>query len=147
MITDKTTVKILARIPDATGEGEPTTAGEVGDIYLDVDTGLTYEWDGEAWVEDTEFDDIINLHLLRVELDYLKIRGIPYDTLDNDPVYPEGSKVVAAEMVCYLAGLGDYEGRGKASEALAGRSLSYDAKIYGYPAGIVGSIERYARVK
>lgn len=147
MITDKTTVKILARIPDATGEGEPTTAGEVGDIYLDVDTGLTYEWDGEAWVEDAEFDDIINLHLLRVELDYLKIRGIPYDTLDNDPVYPEGSKVVAAEMVCYLAGLGDYEGRGKASEALAGRSLSYDAKIYGYPAGIVGSIERYARVK
>lgn len=147
MITDKTTVKILARIPDVTGEGVPSAAGEVGDIYLDVDTGLTYEWDGEAWAEYTEFDDIINLHLVRVELDYLKIRGIPYDMLDGEPVYPDGSKVVAAEMVCYLAGLGDYEGRGKASEALAGRSLSYDAKIYGYPASIVGSIERYARVK
>lgn len=143
MITNMATVKTLARIPDTTGEGVPTAEAGAGDIYMDAYTGLTYEYDGAAWQTYTEFDGIILLQLAKVEADYLRIRGVPFDGDADDPVYPGGANVTAAEMVCYLTGIGDYEGRGKQSEGLAGRSASFDAKIFGYPASIVGTIERY----
>ena len=143
MITDMATVKTLARIPETTGEGVPTDEAGAGDIYMDTDTGLTYEYDGTAWQPYTEFDGIILLQLAKVEADYLRIRGVPFEVEDGDPVYPDGSNVTAAEMVCYLTGIGDYEGRGKQSEGLAGRSASFDSKIFGYPASIVGTIKRY----
>jgi len=145
MITDMALVKTLARIETTNGAGVPTTAGEIGDIYLDVDSGLTYEWDGAEWVPYTEFDRIINAYLQRVESDYLRIRGIPFAEVEGETVYPDGAETVAAEMVCFLAGLGDYEGRNLKSESVGGRSATIDDKVRGYPAGIVDNIKRYVR--
>jgi hypothetical protein len=151
MITTLATVKILARIPDIFGTGEPTTAtaGEIGDIYMDNDTGLTYELTSivtavYTWVPFVKYDMIIELAIDRVERDYLQLRGIDFDLDSNgDIVYPDGSIFTSAEMVCYILGLGTYEGRGAKSEALQGRSAQYDDKILGYPHSIIGGIRRY----
>lgn len=40
----------------STGHGAPTlTGGQAGDMYLDVDTGDIYRWDGVAWVFEGTF--------------------------------------------------------------------------------------------
>lgn len=145
MITDMATVKTLARIPDVIDDGEPTGSGGTGDVYLDRDTGLTYEWDGIGWQLDTSIDDLIERYIERVEKDFLRIRGVPFDEDELGIVYPDGADTIAAEMVCYLAGLGDFEGRNLKSENIGGRNATFDDKIRGYPAGIVEGIERYVR--
>lgn len=147
MITTMAIVKVLGQVANIFNEGVPTTPGAVGDIYLDSATGLTYEWDGSQWEPFTRFDAQIELFIQRVESDYLRIRGIPFDTDENDDViYPPAADVVAGEMVCYLLGLGDYEGRNLKSESVGGRNVSMDDKVRGYPQGIVDNIKRYARL-
>ena len=147
MITNLTKVKILAEIPTIVGEGVPTVTGAAGDVYLDTITGLTYDWTGSAWVADTSGDIKINMAIRKAEQDYLKIRGIPFEIDDEEIVYPESADYTAAEMVCYLLGIGDYEGRGKGSESIGGRAVTFDQKMFGYPVSIIGTIDRYAVVK
>jgi hypothetical protein len=68
-----------------------------------------------------------------------------FATDDLGTSYPDGAGDIAAEMVCYAAGLGDYEGRGMKAESVADRNKTYEDKLAGYPRSIVGSIERYQR--
>lgn len=147
MITNLATVKILAQLTNRQGEGVPSVAGSVGDSYLDTSTGLTYVYNGTAWVVDTSGDMLLTMFIQKAEDDYLHIRGIPFEVVDDEIIYPDGSTITAAEMACYLGSLGIYEGRGTASEGLAGRSASYDQKIHGYPLSIVGTIERFHSTK
>ena len=153
MIATMADVKILAELYTKLGNGTPTTAttGELGDIYVDIDsesatygnsylltdiTGGVYTWE-----QDTTDDARIGLFLRRAEQDYLRIRGREFDVDDDDDtVYPDGADLVGAEMVCYL--LGAYEGRGKTAE----RYKSYEKKYMGYPYSIVGQIERFVGV-
>lgn len=156
MITNKADVKILAALYSILGEGAPTTStsGQVGDIYVDTDPeSATYgdsfeltEVDGGVYTWDAMRGEDARIELLikRAERDYLRIRGRAFEVEDEETVYPEGSDIVGAEMVCYL--LGVYEGRGKDSEGAAGRSMSYERKIAGYPASIVSQIDSFVEV-
>jgi hypothetical protein len=146
MITNLRIVKTLARLFDIVGEGLPTVSGETGEIYLDTETGLSYIFE-TTWQPYTKDDYQINLMIGSVEQDYLQIRGIPFDIEDEEPVYPIGADVTAGEMVCYRLGIGDYEGIGKTSESLGGRSVAFDHKLMGYPVSIVGRIVRYVGIK
>jgi hypothetical protein len=153
MITTMAEVKTLARLFNKSGSGAPTTAtvGVLGDVYMDTDDGLTYELTAIAttpsvsytWTADTELDAEITMNISRAESDYLRIRGIPFELDDDEIVYPTSANYVAAEMVCYLSGIGRLGGRGKQIESLGGRSSNYEQKILGYPISIVGTIERY----
>jgi hypothetical protein len=153
MITTLAKVKLIARMYDRAGSGAPTnsTPGELLDNYLDKDTGLSYVLDAiddgppvvYTWTQVPGMDDEIELYIPRAESDYLAIRGIPFDEDDGDPVYPASADIVAAEMVCYLTGIGRFDGRGKMSESLSSRQAQYEPKIKGYPISIVGQIDRY----
>ena len=150
-------VKLLAALYSILGEGAPTTstAGIVGDIYLDIDQdsatyGKTYLMTGLAetaytWIADVWQDTSITRMITRAEQDYLQIRGREFETDDYGAVvYPDGADIVGAEMACYLLGL--YEGRGLASGSIGGKSSTYEKKIAGYPVSIVGQIDRYVGV-
>jgi hypothetical protein len=118
---------------------------------MDTATGLTYELTAivttpstsYTWTADTELDAEITMNIARAESDYLRIRGIAFELDDDAIVYPTSASYVAAEMVCYLSGIGRIGGRGKSIESLGGRSSNYEQKILGYPISIVGTIERY----
>lgn len=155
-ITTMATVKTIARIANVYAATAPTTAtvGVLGDVYLNTATGLTYELTAivttpstsYTWTADTSLDSEIALQITRAEVDYLRIRGIPFElTTDETPaiIYPDGSSITAAEMVCYLMGIGRIAGRGKNAESLGGRSSNYEQKIFGYPLSIISTIERY----
>lgn len=153
-ITTIAQVKLLGKLYDIIGNAIPTTAtvGEVGDIYLDYSSDLSYVCTAVnagppvtyTWVVDISKDYEISLFIARAESDYLNIRGVAFDVDSlGATVYPSGADSTAAEMVCYLSGIGRYDGRGKKDESLSGRSASYDDKIHGYPRSIVGTIKRY----
>ena len=147
MITTLSLVKTLARLYDLSGEGLPDNSlGSIGDVYMDKLNGLTYEKTGETtWTPDTSSDLLIELSIQRAERDYLAIRGKAFDIdEDENAIYPDGADFTAAEMVCYILDLGDYEGRGKQSESVAGRNVAMEAKLHGYPWAIAGGIERYS---
>lgn len=158
MIASKADVKILAALYSILGEGEPTTSteGEVGDIYVDIDEdsdtyGNSYrlhkiaESGDYIWERENTEDKRIDIFINRAERDYLSIRGRAFETDDDGKtIYPDGADIVGAEMVCYL--LGAYEGRGKNSDGIGGRSNSYEKKIAGYPVSIVGQIDKYVEV-
>lgn len=158
MITNMARVKMFAEPEIRVELGAPTTAdaGALGDIWLDNDEnsatfGKTWELvdlvtvpaPSYTWKAYDKLDARIERFLSRVERDFLAIRGIPFETNDDGTVYPDYANDIAAEMVCYAAGLGAYEGRGMDSENVADRSRSYERKINGYPRSIVGSIERF----
>jgi hypothetical protein len=154
MITTMAKVKTVARGFNLSGPAAPTnaTAGELGDIYLDIVTGLSYELTdiitvpttSYVWSADTRLDDEITLQIDRAELNFLQIRGIDFAKDNNgDIIYPGSADLIAAEMVCYLMGIGRFSGRGMQSSSLGGRSGQYEAKLFGYPISIVGSIARY----
>jgi outer membrane protein assembly factor BamB len=154
MITTLATVKTLARLYDISGDGVPTnaTVATLGQIYMDTATGLTYELTVDTptkvWTPDTAQDLLIQLAITRAEVCYLRIRNRAFDLDDDDnTVYPDGADFTAAEMVCSILSLGDYDGRGKSSEGLAGRSATYEQKLSGYPVSIVGSIRRFVGAK
>jgi hypothetical protein len=158
MITDLFTVKMIADLYTRIEDGEPGTgdAGELGALWLDGDEeSATY---GKSWELTAVSDDVvpvytwtlfkkddakIALFVPRAEADYLFSRGIAFETDGEKIVYPETAALTAAEMVCYLMGIGAYQGRGAKTEGQGDRSTSYDDKIAGYPASIVGSIIRY----
>jgi len=160
MITSKAQVKLIGNLYTRVEEGAPTSAsvGELGDIWLDFDSdsvtyGNTYELTDitlgvYTWTKDSLYDAKIDLFIRRAESDYLRIRGVPFD-IDEDslPVYPTDSDLTAAEMVCFLLGLGPYEGRGTVNESAGGRSKEYESKIGGYPASLVSNIKRYQAVQ
>jgi hypothetical protein len=153
-ITDMATVKTMALMYNLSGNGAPTgsTAALVGEVYMDEATGLTYKCTGVnlgvySWAADTSKDHLILMGIERAEQDYIRIRGIPFETHGDGSLYPPGAYFTAAEMVCYLVGLGDYEGRGKQSESFGGRSVTFDEKLIGYPASIAGGITRFHGVK
>jgi len=162
-ITTLAYVKILADLyTRAETSGDPTSAsvGVLGDIWLnnkptDANYGKTYELTaitGTApslsytWTLQTRDDAKINIALGRAEKDYLAIRGIPFDTVDDEgvtTVYPDQADYTAAEMVCYLCNYAQYQGRGNKSESIGDRSETHDDKLRGYPVSIVGTIDRY----
>lgn len=153
-ITTMATVKTIARIANVYAATAPTTAtvGVLGDVYLNTATGLTYELTAivttpstsYTWTADTSIDAEIALQITRAEVDYLRIRGIDFELDDDEEiVYPSGAEITAAEMVCYLMGIGRITGRGKSAESLGGRSSNYEQKIFGYPLSIISTIERY----
>jgi hypothetical protein len=155
MITTKRIIKTIARLFDISGDNAPTdqTAGELGDVYMDILTGLSYELKEieddpvkYIWQAVTQLDEELDLMIGRAEQDFLRIRGVAFQKDESgDPVYPYSADIIAAEMVCYLLGIGRYLGRGKGSENLSGRGAQYDKKIFGYPMSIVGGITRYQR--
>ena len=154
MITTLALVKTIARLYDRSGEGVPTndTVATLGQIYMDTATGLTYELTVDTptkvWTPDTSYDLLISLAITRAEVDYLRIRNRSFDLDEAEEiVYPDGSDFTAAEMVCSILSLGDYDGRGKSGEGLAGRSATYEQKLSGYPVSIVGSIRRFVGAK
>jgi len=159
-ITTKAQVKLIGNLYTRVEEGAPTssTVGELGDIWLDFDSdsatyGNTYELTNivggvYTWTQDKTNDAKIDLFIRRAESDYLRIRGIAFDTdEDSLTVYPTDSDLTSAEMVCFLLGLGDYEGRGKTSESVAGRSVAMEGKLGGYPFALVSNIKRYQAVQ
>ncbi len=157
MITHKATVKLFGALYSVTGEGAPTTstAGVLGDIYLDTDAdSATYgetwrlsEIDGSTyiWTLDNREDARINLAIERVEQDYLRMRGKPFAKDDaGEIVYPAGAAGVAAEMALYVLGI--TQGRGTTSEGVADNSKSYEKKYAGYPLSLVAQVERFVSV-
>jgi hypothetical protein len=153
MITNLFTVKSLANLYDRIVETEPTTStvGQVGEIVIVQETGLTFECvqvvnTTYTWTPYVVNDILINLTIPVVEEDYLRIRGKAFDIEEDEIVYPAGATLVAGQMVCYQLKLGTYQGFGVESESLGGRSNNYDKKVEGYPISIVGSIQRFHKI-
>jgi hypothetical protein len=159
-ITTSAIVKGLAGYYTKSGTTAPTTStvGAVGDLYLvtdGTDSGKSYfltaivtdPSTSYTWTQDLTYDYQIGLMITKAENDYLELRGVPFETDDGDEtVYPTGSDVVAGEMVCYLIGIGQYEGRHRIGEGLAGASATYDPKLGGYPRSISSQIKRYSKL-
>jgi len=164
-ITTLYAVKVSASLFTRAETADPTTAtvGVLGDILINSDSGdANYgaTWELTAitgtvpslsytWTRLTGDDARILAKIARAESDYLAIRGIPFE-LDTDEVtiiYPASASDVAAEMVCYLLNLGQYQGRGEKAESMGDRSATHDDKIHGYPRSIVGTIARYQSVQ
>lgn len=158
MITNIATVKILAQLYTKTGTGAPATntVGGIGDVYLDNDSesvtfGNSYILESIAagppisytWAQDTTYDAQINLMIERAEIDYQSIQGKPFTISDEETQYPTQGKLIAGEMVCFLIGIGQYEGRHVKMETLSSRHRTIDSKLGGYPTSIVSAIKRY----
>lgn len=156
----KAQVKILAGEFTRIEDGAPTTAsvGELGDLWLDNDGdsltyGNTYELTAitsvpaYTWTQRKELDYRIDAVQPSAEVDYLIIRGKAYDEdSDGNTVYPADYKNTLAEMVCYVLGLGQFQGRGKTSAGVSDRSQSYEHKVNGYPVSIISRIEKFVGV-
>lgn len=94
-------------------------------------------------------DALIDALIPQVEGDFLLIRNKAFDEDSNDEVeYPEGSELIAAQMIGYLLSAA---GRSGLSSERIG-DYAYTAQtgadmVMGYPKAIVGRIERYIGFK
>ena len=105
-------------------------------------------------ITSSEYDAIIDTYIPVVERDFEAIRGLDFDEDSNDVIeYPENAEMIAAQMIAYLiqtTSLNSGSYSDKSSESIG--SYSYSRKmgadmIMGYPASIVGRIERYHNPK
>lgn len=101
-----------------------------------------------AGIETSGLDARIRALIPVVEDDFLSIRGKAFDTAeDGTTVYPEGSTMVACEMIGFR--LLTLKGSvGVVSEAIGDYSVGFSSDmLLGYPRSVVQKIRRYARVK
>ena len=101
-----------------------------------------------AGIETSGLDARIRALIPVVEDDFLSIRGKAFDTAeDSTTVYPEGSTMVACEMIGFR--LLTLKGSvGVASESIGDYSVGFSSDmLLGYPRSTVQKIRRYARVK
>nr|DAH13426.1 MAG TPA: PORTAL PROTEIN, 15 PROTEIN, HEAD PROTEIN, VIRAL INFECTION, TAILED.2A [Bacteriophage sp.] len=101
-----------------------------------------------AGIETSGLDARISALIPVVEDDFLSIRGKAFDTAeDGTTVYPEGSTMVACEMIGFR--LLTLKGSvGVVSETIGDYSVGFsNDMLLGYPRSIVQKIRRYARVK
>lgn len=101
------------------------------------------EYKALTGITDTKQDTQIAALIPVIEEDFLLIRNKP---LDEEGVFPSGSKMVAAEMISFK--LQSLEGNvGTSSESTSKYSHSFDfRKFFGYPQYIVQKIKRYTKV-
>ncbi len=71
--------------------------------------------------------------------DYLSIRNAPFETSDDETIYPDGFDSTLIRMVGYL--LNQQSGIGAQSESLGDYSVTY-GETRGYPVGVIGQIKR-----
>lgn len=99
-------------------------------------------------IDTDDYDQKIEALIPFVEATYLRIRSAPFETDESDDiVYPDGSDIVAAEMIGYKLSL-DSSFRFESSTRIGNYSASYgnSNSMYGYPPEIVGQIKRYVRI-
>ena len=104
-------------------------------------------------ITETTKDELIEALIPQVEGEYEKIRGISFDVDSNDEIeYPEGSELIASQMVGYLIQSGSIANMSdKKSESIGSYSYTKGGTesdtINGYPKLIVGRIKRYYNPK
>lgn len=91
-------------------------------------------------------DELITALIPEVESLYLHIRNAPFDTDSNDDLeYPEGSELVAAQMVAFF--MSDFSQRGGVLTSESIGSYAWSANqgdlIEGIPQSIYRRIKRY----
>lgn len=93
-------------------------------------------------------DDVISALIPLVEDDYLYIRNRDFDTdYSGEPIYPRGSKLVAADMITYRLSQIDKD-LVVSSERIGDYSVSYSSDdLISYPESITKRVKRYARVR
>lgn len=95
-------------------------------------------------ITDTTRDTLIEELIPQVEADFLLIRNIPFDEDSNGEIYPDGSELVAAQMIgfhlsSFMASGGTYR-----SESIGSYSYSVgDSGSLGYPKAITSRIKKY----
>jgi len=96
-------------------------------------------------ITDTDRDALIEALIPEVEADYLIIRNWPFDTDDLDAtVYPDGSALVAAQMIGFHLHSAMKTGGAFSSESIGSYSYSRaDDGGLGYPKAIIARIKRY----
>lgn len=95
-------------------------------------------------VTDTSKDDLITALIPEIEADYLSIRNHAFDASGAITLYPDGSKLVASQMVGFQ--MNEMMGTGGAMKAESHGSYSYTANDLdknGYPPAIINRITRY----
>jgi hypothetical protein len=103
-----------------------------------------------AQLTDDSLDALIDLLIPAVEEDYLKLRGVPFETdEEGDISYPAGSVITVKLMLDWLLSSesGKVLSSGLKSENIGKYSFTA-AEIdeeSGYPKPIIGRIDRYAR--
>lgn len=107
------------------------------------------EYRAIAGLKDTSKDSQIEALIPLVEDDYLSIRNRDWDRAeDGSIVYPDGSKLTAAEMITYR--LSTLPGAvGYSSESIGDYSMTLDTHdmLHGYPRHIITKIRRYGRAR
>lgn len=93
----------------------------------------------------TESDALIDALIPEIEGHYLEIRNAEFEVdEDGNTVYPEGSKLTAAQMIGHRLSA---KTGGMQSESLGDYSYTLAQSAGAYPETIVGQIRRHIRVK
>ena len=106
-------------------------------------------------ISGTAKDSLIDALIPQIEADYLLIRNKEFDVDSNDYVdYPDGSELIAAQMIGYQMSLLANQGGGLDMQSERIGDYSYTRKaggkveyINGYPRSIVGRIERFIKLR
>jgi len=97
-------------------------------------------------ISGTNKDVLIEALIPQVEADFLKIRNKAFDEDSNDDIeYPDGSELIASQMVGYHMDSSMKTGGSKKSESIGSYSYTRDSEsgVLGYPKAITDRIERY----
>jgi hypothetical protein len=92
---------------------------------------------------DNTSDRLINFLIPKVEEDYERIRNCPFDEDSNDIIYPDGSELVAIQMIAFQMQQQQRVGAGFQSESIGSYSYTKEKLIGGYPESITNKIKRY----
>lgn len=92
-------------------------------------------------VKDTSDDETVKVLIPLVEEEYLHIRG---RALDAEDEWPQGAKLVAADMIEWR--LKRQGTAGVSSESIGDYSVSWSDPEASYPSSIVKRIRRYLEV-
>lgn len=98
---------------------------------------------------DNTNDRLINFLIPKVEEDYERIRNCPFDEDSNDIIYPDGSELVAIQMIAFILSERSRVS-GMQSEVIGSYSYTKDNLSHyfeGYPKNIVGKIKRYVSIR
>jgi hypothetical protein len=100
-------------------------------------------------ITDTTRDALIEALIPEVEADYERLRNRDFDVDSNDDIeYPDGSELVAAQMIGFHLQPSMKSGGAMKSESIGSYSYTRDDNSAdGYPKSITCRIKRYVRAK
>lgn len=92
----------------------------------------------------TDKDDVITALIPEIEADFLSIRNAAFDASGAITLYPDGSELVASQMIGFHLDSLASAGFSKKSESIGSYSYTAsDLDSSGYPKSITSRIKRY----